>query len=74
MRKACKECPWSKENSNSHNLKFRKGSDKMKSIGKENHACHMINSDIWGYKSEINSDNVCIGYLNSKTKSCKNNK
>lgn len=60
-RKPCKECPWRKENSNQHNLKFRKGVDKMKSIGKNKHACHMINSDIWGYNSQINNDNVCIG-------------
>lgn len=64
-RKPCKECPWSDENSNQHNLKFRKYVDKMKSIGKENHSCHMINSDIWGGKSEINKKNICIGSLNN---------
>jgi hypothetical protein len=38
----------------------------MKYIGKENHACHMIMSDIWGGKSEINQINVCIGSLNNR--------
>jgi len=63
-RKICKECPW--KNNTKHNLKFRTYVDKMKSIGKENHACHMIMSDIWGGKSEINQINVCIGSLNNR--------
>lgn len=62
-RKPCKECPWKVENQ--HNLKFRKYVDKMKSIGKNNHACHMINNDIWGGKSEINTNNICIGSINN---------
>jgi hypothetical protein len=36
----------------------------MNSLGKiqnNNHACHMITSDVWGFKSEINQKNVCIG-------------
>ena len=62
-RKPCKECPWREENSNRHNLNFRTYVDKMKSIGKNDHAWHLINRDIWGGKSEINSNNVCIGSL-----------
>jgi len=59
-RKQCRECPWS--NSNKHSLKFRTYVDKMISIGKiQNHKCHMISNDVWGYKSEINNENVCIG-------------
>lgn len=68
-RKPCKECPWREENNNLHNLKFRKSVDKMKSIGKENHSCHMINKDIWGGKSEINDKNICIGSLNNRKES-----
>jgi hypothetical protein len=41
----------------------------MQSIGKiENHSCHMINKDVWGYKTNINEKNVCIGSLNFKDK------
>jgi hypothetical protein len=59
-RQICRECPW--VNENQHSLKFREYSEKMRSIGKiENHACHMISSDVWGYNSEINDKNVCIG-------------
>ena len=40
-----------------------------RSLGKvENHSCHMINKDVWGYKTEIDSRNVCIGSLNFKDK------
>jgi hypothetical protein len=64
-RKPCKECPW--KNENQHSLSFRKYSEKMESIGKiENHSCHMINKDVWGYKTKINEKNVCIGSLNNK--------
>lgn len=63
MRKCCKECPWRDENSNLHNLKFRKSIEKMKSIGRKNHACHMIQSDIWGLNSKVTPDNVCIGSM-----------
>jgi hypothetical protein len=59
-RKPCKECPWS--NNNQHSIKFRSYVDKMKSLGKiENHKCHMISKDVWGYQSDINIKNVCIG-------------
>lgn len=34
----------------------------MKSVGIDRHACHMITSDIWGYKSEINKNNLCVGH------------
>ena len=41
----------------------------MKSIGKtENHSCHMINKDVWGYKTKIDIKNVCVGSLNFKDK------
>jgi hypothetical protein len=61
-RKQCKECPW--KNENQHSLKFRDYAKKMNSVGKiqnSEHACHMIKSDVWGFKSEINQKNVCIG-------------
>jgi len=59
-RKPCKECPW--KNNNSHSLKFRTYVDKMRSLGKiENHKCHMISSDVWGYNTIISDKNVCIG-------------
>jgi hypothetical protein len=61
-RKQCKECPW--RNENQHSLKFRDYAKKMNSVGKiqnSEHACHMITSDVWGFKSEINQKNVCIG-------------
>lgn len=59
-RKPCIECPWT--NNNSHSLKFRQYTEKVKSsISIENHSCHMINKDVWGSKTEINEKNVCIG-------------
>ena len=64
-RKPCKECPWL--NQNGHSLKFRVYADKMKKSGKiKHHACHMITSDVWGYKEEISSDRVCIGSIINK--------
>lgn len=60
MRSFCKECPW--VNTNTHSLKFRKYTEKVKSVsGIENHSCHMINKDVWGLNTEINEKNVCIG-------------
>ncbi len=32
-------------------------------LGKSNHKCHMIDSDIWGSKSNIDKNNICIGSL-----------
>lgn len=62
-RKPCKECPW--VNTNQHSVNFRKYAKKMQNIGKvENHKCHMISSDVWGYKSDVNLENVCIGSKN----------
>lgn len=59
-RKPCKSCPWT--NNNQHSLKFRTYVEKMRSINKtEGHKCHMISSDIWGYQSELNGKNICIG-------------
>ncbi len=61
-RKPCKECPWNLNNQ--HSEKFRTYLDKMKSIGKDKHACHMITDDVWGYKSEISKKNICVGSQN----------
>ena len=63
-RKTCKECPWTKDNS--HNKNWSGYASKIESIGKiknKRHACHMITSDIWGYKGDITDKNVCIGSL-----------
>lgn len=58
--KPCKECPW--VNANNHSIKFREYTEKMKSLGKiENHKCHMISNDVWGYNSDINDKNICRG-------------
>lgn len=66
-RKPCKECPW--VNENGHSIKFRQYVDKMKSLGKiENHKCHMISKDVWGYVSDITDKNVCIGSKNFMNK------
>ena len=59
-RNPCKECPWT--NQNTHSLKFRKYTEKVRSVSViENHSCHMINKDVWGSKTVINEKNVCIG-------------
>ena len=61
-RKPCKECPWTKDNP--HSKSWPKFVEKLESIDKiknKEHACHMITSDVWGYKEEINDKNVCIG-------------
>jgi hypothetical protein len=65
-RKPCKECPW--KNDNQHNLKFRNYVDKFEKIGKPNHKCHMIDVDIWAYKSDVNSDNICVGSYQKSSK------
>lgn len=58
-RKPCKSCPWI--NDTQHNLKFRTYVDKFEKLGKPNHKCHSIDSDIWSIKSEVNDKNICIG-------------
>lgn len=58
-RKPCKSCPWT--NDNQHNLKFRTYVDKFENLGKSDHKCHMIDSDIWSAKSEVSDKNICIG-------------
>lgn len=63
-RKPCKQCPWL--NSNQHSLKFRTYVDKMKSIGKTNHKCHMISSDVWSYNTPTEEKNICIGQRESE--------
>jgi hypothetical protein len=67
-RNPCKECPWTKDNP--HSKKFPSYVKSIESIGKikdNEHACHMITKDIWGYSDDINDNNVCIGAkLNNK--------
>jgi hypothetical protein len=57
-RNSCKECPWVNNNPNS--LKFKEFSERSN----RKHACHMIEKDVWGLKTEITKDNVCIGFIN----------
>lgn len=59
MRKSCKECPW--KGTNSHSIKFRTYVEKMEKIGRNKHKCHMISSDVWGYKTPVNENNICVG-------------
>jgi len=67
MRNSCKECPW--KNDNQHSLKFQTYVEKMRKLGKiENHSCHMINKDVWGYKTNIDEKNVCVGSSNFTNK------
>lgn len=62
-RTPCKECPW--KNDDQHSLKFRTYVDKMRNLGRiKNHKCHMISSDVWGSKSNVDDKNVCIGSIN----------
>lgn len=58
-RKPCSECPH--RNTNNHSIKFRTYNSKMKTIGKEKQACHMITKDVWGYNTEITDKNICVG-------------
>lgn len=61
-RKPCRECPWIKNNP--HSKKWPGYVDAIEKIGQikdKQHACHMITKDTWGYESEINKDNICIG-------------
>jgi len=63
-RKPCKECPWDKENP--HSKSWPLYVDKIEGIKKirdKKHACHMVTKDIWGYKSDIDENNVCIGSI-----------
>ena len=63
-RKPCDSCPWT--NDNKHNLKFRTYVEKFEKLGKDNHKCHSIDSDIWSAKSELDEKNICVGSLNRK--------
>jgi hypothetical protein len=66
MKKPCKECPWM--NDNPHSTKFREWSGRF---GK--HSCHMESSDVWGLKTNITENNICIGYkLNKENERNKN--
>ena len=63
-RNPCKECPWLIKSC--HNDKWPSYVESVEKTGKiknKRHACHMITSDTWGYKDEINDSNVCIGSL-----------
>ena len=63
-RKPCKECPWNTSAPPNIRRAWPVYVEKMESIGKiknKRHACHMITSDIWGYKENITDNNVCIG-------------
>jgi len=65
LRSQCSECPWKVKSQ--HNENFKGYAEKMTEVGQikeSKHACHMITSDVWGYKNEINESNVCIGSLN----------
>jgi hypothetical protein len=33
----------------------------MNGIGVNQHACHMVSTDIWGLNVEINDKNICLG-------------
>lgn len=57
-RVPCPECPWTNENK--HNVKFQIWSDRMLKLGKKQ-ACHMLKSNVWGQKDEIDSKNECVG-------------
>lgn len=68
-RKACKECPWTKNNNHSKSWTgYVKSMTNLGKIENDTHACHMITSDVWGYKNEIGKDNVCIGSLKNDNK------
>jgi hypothetical protein len=72
MRKPCKECPWVTDSS--HNEKWKDYVQRVETIGKvkdKKHACHMITSDVWGYKHEIDETTICAGSYGEK-KVCSN--
>lgn len=54
----CVECPWI--NQNKHNTKFQIWSDRMLKLGKKQ-ACHMLKSDVWVKKDEIDTKIECVG-------------
>jgi hypothetical protein len=63
-RKPCKECPWAKDDSHSKSWpRYVKTIEGIGKIQNKKHACHMITSDIWGYKESITDKNVCISSL-----------
>lgn len=66
-RNSCKECPW--KNKDNHSKSWIEYANKMTEIGQiesSMHSCHMITKDVWGFNSEISSNNVCIGSIESK--------
>ena len=54
---SCRECPWTK--TNPHSLKWREYSKKV--MGDKPHACHMKTKDVWGRKSKVQENCVCVG-------------
>lgn len=61
-RKPCKECPWKSDTK--HSKAWPSYVEKLESIGRikdKKHACHMISTDVWGYETTINENNVCVG-------------
>lgn len=65
-RNPCKECPHF--SNTKYSTRFKMYIKKMSNFGKiedNHHACHMITNDIWGYKTDINSSNVCVGSCKS---------
>ena len=64
-RESCMECPYKIKSK--HNESFKGYVGVVEKYGKIKdgiHACHMITSDVWGYKGDITDDNVCIGSKN----------
>lgn len=57
MMSSCTECPWVK--TNPHSLKWRAYSRKI--MGDKPHACHMKTKDVWGRKSGVTQECMCIG-------------
>ena len=65
MRKSCAQCPWT--NTQSHSLKFRTYVEKMQKLKRiEGHKCHLVSSDVWGFVSPVNKENICIGQSSQK--------
>jgi L-rhamnose mutarotase len=66
VRRSCKECPW--KTSGKHSESWPEYLKAMNKIGIDNHACHMITKDTWGYTTKIDNSNICVGQLESNRK------
>lgn len=65
MRKSCRQCPWT--NDQPHSLKFRTYVEKMKKLqGIQGHKCHLVSTDVWGFSSPVNAQNICLGQTSQK--------